>query len=86
MKLCLYAIKDDLTGFKSISMEDNDPCALRNFSYAVTSNEIVKLNAKNYSLYKLGIYDTETGIIDSSMPELIVTADSITRGLVNGEN
>lgn len=76
----LYSIKDDLTGFKGISIEDNDPVALRNFDYAVHSTEIIKLNARNYGLYKLGTYDTESGIISSfDSPKLIVTADSIYR-------
>lgn len=80
MKLGMYAIKDDLTGFKNVSVQDNDPVALRDFTYACNSTEIVKLNTKNYSFYKIGIYDTELGTIDNTdMPKLIATADSVVR-------
>lgn len=80
MKLGLYAIKDDLTGYKNITIADNDPVALRDFSYAVNCNEIIKLNTKNYSLYKLGVYDTELGVIDNTdCPQLLTTADACFR-------
>lgn len=80
MKLKLYAVKDDLCGFKQISMSENDAMALRDFSYACNSNELIKMNAKNFAFYRVGEYDTENGIINTDgCPCLIANGDSLVR-------
>lgn len=80
MKKLIVSIKDELSGFRNISFADSEPIALRDFTYAVNSTKELSFNSVNYSLWALGCFDTETGIIDnSSGPRLIVTGDSILR-------
>lgn len=74
----LYSVKDELKGFGAVIVSDNDPIAIRDFAYACNSNEIMKLNHKDYSLYKVGEYDTELGLIKTDgFPQLLVDCSSV---------
>lgn len=78
MKYPVYAIRDVHTGFMTPTVDQNDASALRNFSHAVMhSDSLMNSHPKDYSLYKIGYFETENGNIEACLPELIVDAYSI---------
>lgn len=74
----IYVIRDVHTGFMTPMVDQNDASALRNFEHAVMNTEsLYHSHPKDYSLYKIGTYDTETAAINPIIPELIVDAFSL---------
>jgi len=62
MRYPLYSIKDDLIGFGVPFVGDNDPVAVRYFGQAVSQEgSVYSLNKSNFSLYKVGEFDTDSG-------------------------
>lgn len=61
----IYSIKDEKTGFTSLSIEQNEATALRSFKYAIEHGTIMKDNPSDYSLWYFGEYDTEKGVISN---------------------
>lgn len=70
MKYPIYVVHDALVGYQNPSIMHNDAFAMRNFSEAFDG---VK-NSSDYSLWKVGYFDTETGLIESMSPSLICRA------------
>lgn len=65
MKLGIYSIKDKLTGFMNITLDQNDYSAIRNFEHAVTRvDSLFYSHPEHYSLYKLGWFYTSDGVIE----------------------
>lgn len=63
MKEFLYEIKDDLSGFAAPMEFINDDIADRWFRGHVTNNDYLKNNSKDFSLWRVGECDTETGTL-----------------------
>lgn len=59
----IYAMKDDLRGFLSPFTDVNDDVAMRNFDFGCKSNDLVNFRPQDFSLYKLGSIDEDSGII-----------------------
>lgn len=66
----VYAMRDVKVGFMTPTFDVNDESAKRNFIHAVlTSDSILSSFANDFSLYRLGDYDTETGqLLPLSLP------------------
>lgn len=80
MILSIYSVKDDLTGFQQPTFEINEQVAMRNFAYAINEVKgILSANPNDFSLFKVGEFDTDTGVITCCDPKIIVRADSILR-------
>ena len=79
MKKVIVAIKDELRGYDITEVADSEAVAYRSFYNAVNSTPVMKLNVKDYSLYQVGVFDTELGIIENCSPKLIVDAASCLR-------
>lgn len=80
MKYPIYAVRDIKVGFNQPMTDINDNTAERNFAYAVNNpaNGIMNFVPKDYDLYKIGSFDTETGLIESEkVPVLICSGDSV---------
>ena len=78
MKVGVYAMRDQLTGFLTPTFETNDNVATRNFKYALNRKDtLLYASAKHFDLYKLGEFDSDTGLFDSAIPELLVTGLSV---------
>lgn len=66
MKLGIYVIRDDKTGYLSPTVDASDAAAVRNFQNAVTKTEgIINAFPQDFSLYRVGYYDSETGLIEA---------------------
>ena len=73
MKLNVYAMRDKLAGYLQPTFEQSDEIAVRNFSFAINNKgTLLYAAAKHFDLYKLGTYDTDTGIIDKLDNPLLI--------------
>lgn len=64
MILGIYAIRDKKTGFLSPTVDQNDAAARRNFEHAMMNEQSLMFShAEDYALYRVGSYDTDTGVI-----------------------
>ena len=77
MKIGIYCIKDNVAGFLQPTFEMYEASALRNFSYAVSQPSLMNFKPEDYSLWHLGEYDTDTGVLDPVEPRLIVHATEV---------
>lgn len=74
----VYAVKDDKHEYWTPSFEANDETAYRNFAHTIlTSKSVMTTFKKDFSLYKIGTYDTSNGLINSCIPELIAHGGEI---------
>lgn len=77
MKIGIYCIKDNVAGFLQPTFDLSEPAALRNFSYAVSQPSQMNFKPEDFSLWSLGDFDTETGVISPCDPRLIVHATEV---------
>ncbi|AXH74686.1 MAG: nonstructural protein [Microviridae sp.] len=77
----VYAIKDAKTSFMPCNVDYNDASAIRNFEHAVMApDSLMRSHPADYTLYRLGSYNTESGIIVSEAdPQQIADAASVVR-------
>lgn len=79
MKKLIVSVKDELVGYGEVTLAASEDVALRSFSMACNNNEIIKANLKHFSLYQVGWFDSESGVVESINPKLIVDAASCVR-------
>lgn len=81
MKFQLYAIKDAKTGFMSVTTEQNKQAAIRNFYHACKNSEsLLHTFPNDFSLFCLGDYETDTGVITPlACPCLLADASEVLR-------
>lgn len=74
----IYSIRDIKTGYLQPTIDMNDDSAIRNFEHAVNNTEsLFFTHSSDYSLYKLGMFDTETGEIVVIDKEQLVEASAL---------
>lgn len=75
----VYAIRDAKVGFMSPTVDQNDASAARNFEHAVmNSASLMNSHPGDYALYRIGSFDTETGVIKKEeLPVHICDASSV---------
>lgn len=72
----LYAIKDEKIGFLQVMQDNNDNTALRNFQFAMTRKDTMYNGfKKDFKLYKIGEFNTVSGVIHAFEPHLLASAD-----------
>ena len=67
----LYCVRDYKVGYTAVLTDENDAVALRGFKMALTPDTIMYNNPKDFALFKVGEFDTDTGIITPCEPTLI---------------
>uniref|UniRef100_A0AAU8AYL0 Nonstructural protein n=1 Tax=Dulem virus 166 TaxID=3145643 RepID=A0AAU8AYL0_9VIRU len=73
MIYAIYAIRDAKVGFLSLTVEQNDAVALRNFEHAkLNAQSLMFSHPGDFDLYKLGNYNTDTGEIIPLLPTPVV--------------
>ncbi len=74
MKMNLYVIRDQRTSFMTPTVDYNDQSAVRNFEHAVLQKDsLFNTHAEDYSLYRIGEYDNNTGcVVSEESPVLIL--------------
>lgn len=76
MVIPIYTVQDALVGFQVITMMNNDAFAMR--SFAENFSEVK--NPSDYSLWRVGTFDTDTGIINSEVPTVVCRATDFVKG------
>lgn len=84
----VYAIRDIKTGFMTPTFDVNDQTAIRNFSHAVVNSDTVLFSyAKDFSLYRLGTYDSDTGsLVPEPQPVFLYEAVDAVRAFGGDEH
>lgn len=79
MKYPIYSYRDNKVGFGNPICDMNDQSAIRGFSYAVNQNNgLMNFSPKDFDLFKLGEFDSSTGVISSlKVPVLVVSGSSV---------
>lgn len=73
MTILLTCVRDELSGFGSPQQAVSEAHALRSFNDAVKNNGFMSRHMADFSLWKLGVYDLDTGKI---CPELKLLASA----------
>ena len=83
MKLVVYAVKDSaVQSYAQPMFFPTVPAAVRAFSDAVNSqdpNSQLCKHPEDFALYKVGDYDTVTGVIEPCQPVVVETALAFVR-------
>lgn len=74
MILSIYVYHDSLKGFGEPRLMDNDPVAVRSFAHEVYESSVLQQFGDQFSLCRIGTYDTETGTIVPEAPVNIAVA------------
>lgn len=80
MKLGIYSMRDRLTGFLQPTFDLNDAVALRNFEAAILQvrpGNLLHTNPEDYALYKLGDFDSDSGVLTPMSPLQIATGSAV---------
>ena len=70
MNYPIYSVHDALVGYQSPTLMNNDAHAMRNFAEAFEGTK----NPQDYSLWHIGNFDTDTGLIENIVPQIICRA------------
>ena len=71
MTLKMYTIKDELNGHTAPIPLNNDETAKRYFAEIKRTNPQVVTEPKDFSIWYIGDFETETGIMIPNEPKLI---------------
>lgn len=82
MKYIAYSLRDKVSGeFRDLTLNVSDDVAKRDLSYVVNNDTRFQFMSKDFELYKLGIFDTKTGVFEQFNPiEMVVQADQLLGG------
>lgn len=77
MEYPVYSIRDSRTGFMAPTLDQNDDAAARNFLFAIkNSRDVMGGFPDEFSLYRLGTFDTESGVFFPEPVPVHVTSGS----------
>ena len=81
MKFGIYAVRDVKVGFQSISVQPNDAAAVRGFeSTIINSDSVLSTHSEDFSLFKLGEFDADSGRISAlDLPVQLIEASACLR-------
>lgn len=75
MEKFLYSVRDSKTSFESPFPDCSDASAVRGFQYAFSNHTgLVNFSPADFSLYRVGSFDTDSGVIDPELPVYICSA------------
>lgn len=78
MKYPIISYKDNKVGFMPPQCEQSEVAAIRGFSYALNSKDgIMNFAPSDFDLYKVGFFDTETGLIEAFTPVMLCSGSSV---------
>lgn len=78
MKYPIYCYRDVKVGFLPPQCDQNDATAIRGFSFAINGNDgIMNYSPKDFDLYRIGEFDSDTGMIVSENPVVVATGINV---------
>lgn len=72
----VYSIRDEKVAFQNVFHDVNDESALRGFSYAVNNGGLINYAPADFSLYRVGTFDSESGAIAPVSPLVLIAHGS----------
>ncbi len=81
MKFGVYAVRDLKVGFQSVTIQPNDASAVRGFeSTVINSDSVLSTHAEDFSLFKLGEFDQDSGrLTPLELPVQLIEASACLR-------
>ena len=80
MKSPLCVIRDQLVGYMNPFIATNEDVAMRDFKVVINDDKSMMYhNPAHFDLYRIGEFDSNTGIIDPCEPTIICTGLSVWR-------
>lgn len=76
MKIKMYSIKDELNGYTTPIPIASDDLAKRYFKEQVYTNPTIKNSKEDFSIWRMGTFDTETGEYKNEVPVLLERAQN----------
>lgn len=75
----VYSYRDSKVGFMPPQCDQTEQAAVRGFAYAINGNDgIMNFSPKDFDLYKVGEFNTETGVLSGlAVPVLVTSGDSV---------
>lgn len=78
MKYSMYAIMDVKANWLNPMVDTNDMTAKRNFKFACNNPEsLMNFSPRDFSLYRIGVFDNEKGELLGYDPVLICRGDEV---------
>lgn len=79
MKYPVFSYRDTKVGFMPAQCDQTEQAAIRGFAYAVNGNDgIMNFSPKDFDLYKVAEFDTETGVMTGfDVPVLVASGESM---------
>lgn len=80
MKIGVYSIRDKQAGFLEPRLNMNDQLAIRGFANAINNSPVgadIGFAPGDFDLYKLGEFDSDTGMFECHIPEFLVSGSSM---------
>ena len=78
MKYPVYSYRDVKVGFMPPQCDQSDQSAIRGFSYAVNGNNgMMNFAPKDFDLFKVGEFDTDSGELIPCVPVQIASGASV---------
>lgn len=78
MNFGIYSVRDEANGYVGPQIFPNDYAATRSFHSAVKNDSGINAFPADFSLYKLGDFDTDVGIYATTNPPVkIISALSV---------
>ena len=74
MTFGMYCIKDELSEYAAPVVVETEAQAKRYFRQMVETTKMMKDNPEDFSLWHVGIFESESGIIAGEKPKLIERA------------
>lgn len=73
MKYPIYAIYDVKSTFTAPTIDFSDATAMRNFCHVIkNSSDVMHSHPQDFSLWKVGEFDNETGFVSSVSPHELI--------------
>lgn len=77
-KYPVYSYRDKSVGFGAPVVESNEYCAKRGFAMRVTNDPgVMGYAPSDFDLYKIGEFDTKTGLLDPCTPQFVVNGATV---------
>lgn len=78
MKIPVCCMRDQLTGFMNPFVSTNEKVAERDFKIIINDDaQSLHYNPQHFDLYKLGYFDTDSGVLEPIEPTILVTGVSV---------
>lgn len=76
----VFCIHDDVANrfAPDLWVQDSEAIAVRNFDFAISQPGIMQFSPNDFSLYKVGSYDDEKGLVEPIVPIVFIK-----KGVVN---